>query len=166
MTFLGILANQPGHDGIQLVVEANVFTAGSGDDQWRARLIDQDGVHLVHDGIAQLALHLVFHAECHVVTQVVEPQLVVGGIDDITGIVGALFLRPLPRQHHAHRQTHCLIDRTHPFGVPSGQVLIDGDHMHAMSRQSIQAGCKGGDQRLALTSTHLGNLALMQRETT
>jgi hypothetical protein len=61
------------------------------DDQRRARLVDQDRVHLVHDGVVQAALHPVGGLVDHVVAQVVEAVLVVGAVGDV-GRVGGLLL--------------------------------------------------------------------------
>jgi hypothetical protein len=47
--------------------------------------------------------------------------------------------------------------------VAAGQVVVDGDDMHALAGQRIQIGRQGGHQRLALAGAHFGNLALMQR---
>ena len=63
----------------------------AGNDQWGARLVDQDAVDLVHDREVVDALDHVFQIGLHVVAQIVEAQLVVRGIGDI-GSVGARFL--------------------------------------------------------------------------
>ena len=54
------------------------------DDQGRARLVDQDVVDLVHDGVVPAtALHLVLDAHRHVVAQVIEPEFVVGPVENV-----------------------------------------------------------------------------------
>ena len=58
------------------------------DDEGRTRFVDEDIVHLVDDGVmATAALHLVLDPHGHVVAQVVEPEFVVGAIEDV-GPVG------------------------------------------------------------------------------
>ena len=47
------------------------------DDERRARLVDEDRVDLVDDGVVQRALRVLERAELHVVAQVVEAELVV-----------------------------------------------------------------------------------------
>ena len=37
--------------------------------------------------------------------------------------------------------------------------------MHALGRQGVQVGGQGGNQRLAFAGAHLGNLALVKRDT-
>ena len=47
------LADRICHDGVVL----RGLRAGTGDDERRTRLVDEDGIHLVHDGIVERALH-------------------------------------------------------------------------------------------------------------
>ena len=102
----------------------------------------------------------------HVVAQIVEPKLVVGGIGDVGGI-GALFLGlRLLGIDHTGGQPQLGIDLAHPFGIAFGQIIVDRDDMHALARQRVQIGGKGGDQRLAFAGFHFGNVALMQENAT
>ena len=65
------------NDPIHLVVEVGRLLGRARDDQWRARFIDEDAVHFVHDGEVVAALDHAPQVELHVVAQVVEPELVV-----------------------------------------------------------------------------------------
>ena len=58
------------------------------DDERRARLVDEDRVDLVDDGVVERALRVVERRELHVVAQVVEAELVVLAVGDV-GAVGA-----------------------------------------------------------------------------
>ena len=51
----------------------------------------------------------------------------------------------------------------HPLGVVLGQVVVDGDDVHALARQRVEVRRQGRDQRLALTGLHLGDVAEVQR---
>jgi hypothetical protein len=83
---------------------------GAGDDQRRARLVDQDRVHLVDDGEAELTLQLVLQGEGHVVAQVVEAELVVGAVDDV-GLVGeALLFLALAGTHDTDAEAEEVVD--------------------------------------------------------
>jgi hypothetical protein len=96
----------------------------AGDDQGRAGLVDQDRVDLVDHAVLKLPLHHLGDVGGHVVAQVVEAQLAVGGIGDVTGIVGA----PLRGRHvllnQAHREAQEAVDLAHPLGVAAGQVVV------------------------------------------
>ena len=50
----------------------------------------------------------------------------------------------------------------HPVGVAAGQVVVDGDDVHAVAGQRVEIGRQGRDQRLALTGLHLGDVAEVQ----
>src|SRR6218665_2283895 len=47
-------------------------SAWPADDQRRARLVDQDGIDLIDDGVVQALLHAVLRFVDHVVAQIVE----------------------------------------------------------------------------------------------
>ncbi len=47
---------EPGDDAIDPIVEVGRFLGWPGDDERGTRLVDEDGVHLVDDGVVQLAL--------------------------------------------------------------------------------------------------------------
>ena len=50
----------------------------------------------------------------------------------------------------------------HPLGVTAGEVVVGGDHVHAVTRQRIEVDRQRRDQRLALAGTHLGDVAQVQ----
>ena len=58
----------------------------AGNDEGRPGLVNQDGVHLVHDGEAVAALDLLLLVDGHIVPQVVEAKLVVGAVGDVCGV--------------------------------------------------------------------------------
>ena len=49
--------------------------------------VDEDGVDFVNDCVVQPLLYLILQTELHVVTQVVEAELIVRAISDVTGVV-------------------------------------------------------------------------------
>src|SRR3546814_14389809 len=63
----------------------------TGDDQRRARLVDQDRVDFVDDRVMQAALVALFLAQRHVVAQVVEAEFVVGAVGDV-GRIGRMLV--------------------------------------------------------------------------
>ena len=144
-------------------IEFDVLFHGAGDDQRRARFIDQDRVDLVDDRVVQRSLDLVLQREGHVVAQVVEAVLVVGPIGDIAGISLLLLLVRLAGGDDPDTEPKEFVERAHPVGVTAGQVVVDRDHMHAFPQQRIEVDRQRPDQRLALTGLHLGDPALVQR---
>jgi hypothetical protein len=55
-----------------------------------------------------------------------------------------------------------LVDAPHPFGVAAGEVVVDGDDMHALAGERVEIAGERGDQRLAFAGAHLGDRAFVQ----
>ena len=55
------------------------------------------------------------------------------------------------------------VDAAHRARLVLGQVVVDGDDVHALAGQGVEVGRQRRDEGLALTGLHLGDLALMQR---
>ena len=118
------------------VVEVGAVVERAGDDQRRARLVDQDRVDLVDDRVDVAALDHVLQPVLHVVAQIVEAELVVGAVGDVAG-VGRLALVVVEAVHDdADGQAEEAVDLPHPFGVALGEVVVDGDDMHAACRRA------------------------------
>ncbi|MNJ12528.1 hypothetical protein D3C77_67210 [compost metagenome] len=147
---------------VDLDVQLGAVFGLAGDDQRSPRFVDQDGVDFVDHGEIQLTLEFLFHAERHVVAQVVETEFVVGAVGDIGSIGRALFFRRLERRDNADRQAEEFIQRTHPVGVTAGQVVVDRDHVHTLAGQCIEVHAQGCDQGLAFTGTHFCDHAFVQ----
>ena len=62
-----------------------------------------------------------------------------------------------PDAHSKHVE-----DRPHPARVSASEVVVDRDQVHAFARERIQIEGKARDQRLAFAGLHLGDLALVQ----
>ena len=146
------------------LVELVGLVAPARDDERRARLVDEDGVHLVDDGEVEPALHLEALALHHVVAQKIEAELVVGAVGDVAGIGGALVVRGLSRDDDADGKPHETVHFAHPRRVAGGEVIVDGHHMDAVARERVEIGGKHRNQRLAFARRHLGDSALVQRD--
>ena len=121
---------------VDRVVEIRAVVERAGDDQRRARLVDQDRVDFVDDRVDMAALHHVLDPVLHVVAQIVEAELVVGAVGHVAGI-GRLALRIFEPVHdHPDGQPEEAVDLAHPLGVALGEVVVDGDDMHAACRRA------------------------------
>ena len=158
-----LVALQPRRDPRERLVPLGAVGHHAADDQRRPRLVDEDRVDLVHDRVLVAVLHAVLDPHRHVVAQVVEPELVVRPVRDRRAVRGPA----LGRRHrgldqpdlHAERS----VDRPHPLRVALGQVVVHGHQVHAPSREGVEVRRHGGDERLALTGLHLGDVPLVQR---
>jgi ribulose 1,5-bisphosphate synthetase/thiazole synthase len=89
-------------------------SAGPGDERC-PRLVDQDRVDLVDDGVVVPALYTVLEAECHVVPQVVEAELVVGAVGDVRVVRPAPLSRGHLGQNGADVHAQEMVDTSHPL---------------------------------------------------
>jgi hypothetical protein len=155
-------------------VEVGRLLGRAGDDQRRPRLVDEDVVDLVDDreavagqrlavlGVAPAVLDLLLQGRRHVVAQVVEPELRVRAIGDVARI-GVLLVRVvLVVLQDADGEAQRRVDRAHPLGVAAGQVVVDGDEVHALAGQRVEAHRERGRQGLALAGLHLGDVAAVE----
>ena len=161
----GLLSDQPIHERLHFVVPMRGFGHGPGDDQRRARFVDEDEIHLIHNRVIIGTLHPILRAErAVIVPEVVEPKLVVRAVGDVRRV------RDLsPGRIHfvlqtIHRQSQVLIDPRHPFLIAARQIIVYGDEVHAPSRERVEVQGHGGDQRLSFARGHLRNLSLMQHD--
>ena len=157
-----LLFRQVGHQFVDGHVQLRGIRSRTGNDQRSARLINEDGIHLIHHRVVEATLHTVFQPEGHVVAQIVETVFVIGAIGNVAGIGIALLLRGLLGQDDANTQAQKFIQRTHPVGITLSQVIVHCHHMHAFTRQRIEVHRQGGGQGLALTGSHLGNATFVK----
>ena len=93
-------------------------------------------VDLVDDGVGVAALHHLGRAHLHVVAQVVEAQLVVGAVGDVAGVLRAPLVVVELVHDAADAEAQELVDAAHPLGVALGEVVVDGDDVHAACRRA------------------------------
>ena len=168
------------------VVLLGRLTALAADDQRRPGLVDQDRVDLVDDGVVEAALDALLDGHGHVVAEVVEPQLVVGGVGDVAGVrlaagagsevlqarvgvglvevVGVVHEGEVLARDHPHAEPKEGVEGSVPPGVTAGQVVVDGDQVGALADQRVEVEGQGGHQGLALAGLHLGDLALVEHD--
>src|SRR5690606_22259436 len=121
----------------ELRVPPDLVLGRAGDDQRGPRLVDEDRVDLVDDGVAVAALHAVLEPGGHVVAQVVEAELVVGGVGDVAVVGLAALGRPHRGHDHTGGQPQEVVDTAHHLGLVAGQVVVDGDHVDALVGQGV-----------------------------
>ena len=61
-----------------------------------------------------------------------------------------------------HRDTERIIDLSHPDRIAAREIVVDGDHVHALAGQRIEVRRERGDERLAFARAHFRDIALMQ----
>ena len=157
---------QRGDEGVDPVIELGTVLQRAGNDQRRARFVDQDGVDLVDDGVGMASLHHLGALVLHVVAKIVEAEFVVRRVGHVTGIGCLAFLVRQSVDDDARCEAEEAVELAHPFGVAPRQIVVDGNDMHALARQRVEIDRKRGDQCLALARLHLRNAALVQHHAT
>ena len=180
-----ILAELPNDPCKALILACRLFGL-AGDDQRRPRLVDENVVHLIHDGIVELSLGALPQVPNHVVAQIVKAELVVRAVGDIRfvgilaragpkmmiAVVGSDIARIKEEGTHSGVRTHGLDDadakaqrvvyRPHPLGTDLGQIVVGRHQMCPSPRQCVQVERERGDERLSLAGLHLCDLVLVQ----
>ena len=150
-------------DAGELRVPGGGLVGRAADDQRRAGLVDQDRVDLVDDREVVAALDHLLLRPGHVVAQVVEAELVVGAVGDVGGVLDAALGGRHGLQDHADLEAEEAVDAAHPLRVALGEVVVDRDDVDAVAGQRVEVGRQGGDEGLALTGAHLGDVAEVER---
>ena len=89
-------------------------------------------------------------------------------VGDVAGVgealVGGAVLEPGDDQPDVEAEP--TVDAAHPLGGELGQVVVDGDEVHALAAEPVQVGGQRADERLALAGLHLGDPAEVERGAT
>ena len=161
-----LVVDVPGQRGGQLrerVVRLGRLLGLARDDQRRTRLVDQDRVDLVDDRVdVAAALRDLILRDREVVTQVVEAELGVRAVGDVALVCRQALFRRHHRPDRGRGDAEHVEDRLHPVAVALGEVVVDGDEVHARARERVEVQGHGRDERLALTGLHLCDVALVQ----
>ena len=149
---------------VDLVDLVGVVLRRAGDDEGGARLVDEDGVDLVDDAVVVPALDAALGGPGHVVAQVVEAELVVGAVGDVAGVFLAPDLVVHVGEDHADREAEVAVDLAHPLGIALGEVVVDGDDVHAVARKGVEVRGADRGEGFALAGLHLDYLAVVEDE--
>ena len=152
---------QHGYHAVDAPIEFRAVFRCAGDNQRRARLIDQNGIHFVDNGKAQSSGHTLFQRKRHIVAQVIKTELVIRTVDNICVVSGAFFLWRLTRADHAEGDTEEVVERPHPVGVAMGQVIIYRNQVDTITAERVEVGRQCCHQSLAFAGAHLGYFALV-----
>ena len=156
--------DQTHHLGLELV-EFVLVALGrrSADDERRPRLVNEDRVNLVHDREVVLSLHELLRPHGHVVAQVVKAKLVVRAKRHVALVrlttrlaVGLVLVNAVDGEAVE------FVERPHPLGVATREVVVDGHHVDAAAREGVQEDGQRGHQGLAFPRLHLGRLAAVK----
>ena len=135
-----------------------------GDDERRARLVDQHAVGLVHDPETEPAQHEPPRRRTALagqpVAEVVEHDLLVRAVGDRMAVGCALRVLLHPGIHMRHAQPQKAVERCHLLGIAGHEIVVHGDHVDWHPRKRGGAGRQRRGQRFPLARRHLGDAAV------
>ena len=102
----------------------------------------------------------------HVVSEIVETELIVGAVGDVAGIGGLSRSVIEAMNNDADGQAEEFIDSSHPLRITLGQVVVHRHEMDAPACERIEIQGERGSQGLALTGLHLGDLSFVKHDST
>ena len=132
-------------------------------DQWCSRIINQDRINLIYNGIIVHTLHHVFDRMCHVITQIVKTKSIICSIGDISHVGFATFSRVwFVIINTVNTKTMELKDRCHPSAVSFGKIIIHSNQMNTIATQCVEVNRKRSNKCFTLTCLHFTNFTLMK----
>ena len=98
----------------------------------------------------------------HVVAEIVKAELGVRAVGDVSLIGGLLEVELHAVLNKADPHAEEAVDAAHPFRVALRKVIVDGNDVHALARDSVEIAGERRDKGLAFAGLHLGNGSLVQ----
>ena len=106
---------KPGDNRVDGVVLVGGIVRLARDNEGGPRFVDEDTVHLIHDGVVHIPLDIIFQGKLHIVSKVVEPELVVCTVGDSASIGVLSFQVPHGVLDNPDFNTQEAVDDTHPL---------------------------------------------------
>ena len=94
--------------------------------------------------------------------QIVEAEFVVGGVGNVAAIGRTALIVVEAVHDDAGRKPQEAIDLAHHRAVAGGEIVVDGDDVHALAGERIEIDGKRAHERLAFTRLHFGDRLLVQ----
>ena len=162
-----LVALEHARDAGELHVPAvQIAICGARNDEGGTGLVNKNRVNLVDDDESVATLNHVLGHLRHVVTQVVEAELVVRAVGDVAGVHLAALGRRLAHEDTTARHAQEVVHAAHQVRLVLRQVVVDRHDVHALAGQRAQVRGHRGDQGLTFTGLHFRDLALVQGNTT
>ncbi len=155
-------------------------TGWAGDDEGCAGFINEDGVGFIDEREVELAHDwfvgvpsieegehvdfLVFGAgvEFDLVAEIIEAELFVGAVDDVATVGGAALVVIETGDDDADIEAQGVVEGSHDFSVPFGEVIIDGDDVDPPTGDGVEYGGERGDEGFSFAGGHFGYGAVVK----
>ena len=98
----------------------------------------------------------------HVVAQVIETEFVVRAVGDVGIVLLATFGRLLAGDDAPDAHAEETVDAAHQLALVAGEIVVDGDDVHALAFERVEVARQRRHEGLAFTGLHLGDVAPVQ----
>ena len=111
------------------------------------------------------SLHHVFLVNHHVVTKIIEAELVIRAVGDISGVSLALFIVILAVNYKSRSKSEEAVNTAHFLTVTGSEVVVDRNYMNALFGKRVKICGQGCNEGFTFTRFHLRNSSLMKKNT-
>ena len=153
-----------GHERGQPRRARDLATDTAGDDQRHARLVDEERVGFVHEREMERAVNELLTIDRQQIAQMIESRFFGGHIGDVGEVGATAFLGRHALLNESDRQPQHRVHGPHPLGVPARQVIIERQHVRALTCEGAKRRRHDGSERLPLAGLHLDDVAAIQRD--
>ena len=132
------LANQHVGNLVDRNVNIRAAFGRTGNNQRSSGLVNQNGVHFVHDREEQTSLAASAGLILHVVAEVVEAKFVVRTVSNISGVSSLFLIVRLVGKNRSDSHSEEVVNLTHPSRVTAGQVIVHRHNVRAFAGQCVE----------------------------
>ena len=154
-----ILGGQARNEAIDDLVKFGTVVGWTRNDQRRPAFVDEDRIHLVNHREPVTSLNHVRERVLHVVAKIVEAEFVIGAVGDVAGVRQAALVVVQSVNDLADRHSEEAINAAHPVRIAIGEIVVDGDDMHALAFEGVEIDRRRCDKGLSLAGSHFGDRA-------
>ena len=145
-------------------VKLGLVLGRPGDDQRRARFVDQDRIDLIDNREIERALRHLAAFVLHVVAQVVETEFVVGAVGDIGAVGVTLGFFGHSGDNHPDTKAEPVVKPPHLRRIAPGKVIVHGDNVHALALDRVEIDRQRRHQGLAFTGAHFRDFTAVEHD--
>ena len=132
-----LLAREERRNFVDSEVKIRIVIGRPRNDERRARLVNQNGVHFVDNRKVKTALTASRDVVLHVVAQIVKAELIIRAVRNVGRIGFFLHRSVLLRKNLADGKPEPMVKPPHPVRIARSQIVVYSHDMHAFAGQSI-----------------------------
>ena len=152
------------HEPVRTRREGDRIGRAAGNHERNARFVDEDRIDFVDDRRCKRTVHELGGVQRQTVAKVVEANFGGRGICHVRSVRRPPFVGGHRPVNGRDRQPHPVIDDPHPLGVAAGQIVVGGQHVHALAGTRVPGDRRHRRERLPFARRHLDDVAFGKRD--